>query len=88
MKRYGMATTEKERYALGLRRELLEVLGGVNRPGSFCSSGNRPVTLPGLEVENIGTIGLPLTESQAQELIGCCRQAPYGKGAETMDFLL
>ena len=61
-----------------------EELGQIDRPGSFCASGNVPALIPGLEVKGLGPIGLPLTEKQAKDLIKHCRQAPYGKGEETI----
>ncbi len=64
--------------------QLLEALAGVDRPVDFCTWGDRPLTLPGLEVPGLGPIGLPLTKSQARELIKVCRQAPFGKGTETV----
>jgi hypothetical protein len=67
-----------------LRDLLLEALGKVNRPGTICVSRDIPVTMPGLEVDGLGAIRLPLGESQARELIGRCSQAPYGKGTETL----
>ena len=59
-------------------------LGKIDRPGSFCVSGSVPALLPGLEVEGLGPVGLPLTVKQAKELIKHCNQAPYGKGEETL----
>ncbi len=64
--------------------KLLEALAAVDRPGAFCTWGDRPLTLPGLEVPGLGRIGLPLTKPQARELIKLCRQAPFGKGTETV----
>jgi hypothetical protein len=63
---------------------LREVLAQIDRPGSFCASGSAPVVLPGLEVEGVGPIGLPLTTAQARELKQHCEQAPYGKGGQTL----
>jgi hypothetical protein len=40
--------------------------------------------LPGLEVEGMGSIGLPLTVVQARALRRRCERAPYGKGTETL----
>lgn len=40
--------------------------------------------LPGLNVNGIGAIGLPLVSSQMQEMIKLCEQAPYGKGEDTI----
>ena len=67
-----------------IREELGEVLSKIDRPGSFCVSGSAPPVLPGLEVEGLGPVGLPLTAKQAKELIKLCHQAPYGKGEETL----
>jgi len=64
--------------------KLLEALAGVDRPGAFCTGGDRPFTMPGLEVRGLGQVGLPLTKTQARELIKRCRPAPYGKGTETV----
>jgi hypothetical protein len=64
--------------------KLLEALAGVDRPRAFCTWGDRPLTLPGLKVRGLGEIGLPLTKTQARELIKLCRQAPFGKGTETV----
>jgi hypothetical protein len=65
-------------------RELSKVLRQIDRPGSFCVSGSVPAVLPGLEVEGLGPVGLPLTSGQANELKKLCEQAPYGKGEETV----
>src|SRR5438552_18541560 len=65
-------------------QELGQVLQQIDRPGSFCVSGSAPVVLPGLEVEGLGPIGLPLISQQAQELKKHCEQAPYGKDEETI----
>ena len=64
--------------------KLLHVLDTIDRPGSFCVSGTLPVVLPGLEVQGLGSIGLPLTAQQATKLKEVCQQAPYGKGEETL----
>lgn len=67
-----------------IKEQILESLAGIDRPVSFCASGTWPLVLPGLEVNGIGPIGLPLSESAALQLIRCCRQAPYGKGTKTI----
>lgn len=38
----------------------------------------------GLSVHGVGKIILPLQEAQVRELIAASRQAPYGKGSETI----
>jgi hypothetical protein len=39
---------------------------------------------PGLDVEGVGLIGLPLVDSSAKALIAACSQAPFGKGERTL----
>ncbi|NCF17798.1 MAG: hypothetical protein GWP63_06110 [Haliea sp.] len=63
---------------------LLHTLAAVDRPGDFCTAGDLPLTMPGLVVEGLGTLRLPLGKTQARKLIGSCRQAPYGKGTQTL----
>ena len=65
-------------------KELKDALGRVDRPGTFCVSGQVPALLPGLEVKGLGPIGLPLVAGQAKELIKHCKQAPYGQGEKTL----
>ena len=68
----------------GIREKLGQALAKIDRPGTFCVSGSAPSVLPGLEVEGMGPVGLPLTAKQAKEIIKHCDQAPYGKGEETL----
>ncbi len=63
---------------------LKRALSRIDRPGTFCVAGRVPAILPGLEVDGLGPIGLPLTPRAAKELIKHCHQAPYGKGEETL----
>lgn len=63
---------------------LIQALAKVDRPGDICSAGDLPLTMPGLEVEGLGLLRLPLAERQARKLIKCCQQAPYGKGSQTL----
>lgn len=65
-------------------QELLAALQKIEQPGSFCTSGTIAPCFPGLEVSGIGPIGLPLTESQAREIIDHCAQAPFGRGEQTV----
>lgn len=64
--------------------DLLEALAGIDRPGDIFAAGDLPPMIPGLEVEGLGTVGLPLSNAQARALIRQCRQAPYGKGTRTL----
>jgi hypothetical protein len=69
---------------LDFHGKLLSALGEVDRPSTVCTSGDMPLTMPGLEVDGLGALSLPLSKTQARKLIKQCRQAPYGKGTETL----
>ena len=77
-----MAKTQ--RTVAKFRKDLLDAIGKVDRPGAVCTSGDLPLTMPGLTVDGVGLIGLPLVKTQARKLIKQCVQAPYGKGTETL----
>lgn len=65
-----------------MRQALLKALAKVDRPSEVFASGDLPLTLPGLVVEGVGLLRLPLGATQARKLIQRCRQAPYGWGAK------
>jgi hypothetical protein len=65
-------------------KRLLSVLTKIDRPGTFCTSGSLPPSLPGLKVAGVGAIPLPLGERDAAALKARARQAPYGKGTQTL----
>lgn len=50
---------------------------------SFFAAGNIGEINPGIIVENVGSIGLPVSEHEAQRLIAASHQASYGKGSDT-----
>lgn len=67
--------------------ELYAALEGTKSTfsGSFyhCSTDiNAPN--PGLHIDGLGLIGLPLNEREAQLIISRSAQAPFGKGSETV----
>jgi predicted 2-oxoglutarate/Fe(II)-dependent dioxygenase YbiX len=67
-----------------LTAELAEILSTVVRPGDFYATGTTEVYAPGLEVDGVGVIALPLLPSQAAQLIAVAERAPYGRGEETL----
>ena len=56
----------------------------ATRSVRFSTSGTLPDIDPGLEVEGLGPVALPLEPSVARQLSAQCRVAPYGKGAKTL----
>jgi len=63
---------------------LARVLGHVQRPGDFCAGGACEMFAPGLEVEGVGPIALPLLPAQAEQLIAVAKRAPFGRGERTL----
>ena len=88
---WGVVTTQRRRdsakespLSKEILKELSQALSKIDRPGTFCVSGSVQTVLPGLEVDGLGPIGLPLTGNQAKDLKKLCEQAPYGKGEKTL----
>ena len=69
---------------LSIQQQLLEIVEKIDRPGTFCTSGPLPPTLPGLSVTGVGPVALPLEKRLAEALKKRARQAPYGKGTKTL----
>ena len=64
--------------------DLAHLLEGVLRSGDYCTSGDCEILPPGLEVEGVGPIALPLLPGQAERLIAAADRAPYGRGGQTL----
>lgn len=69
MATHSKAATPKP---IAVHDKLLETLSAVDRPGDFCTCGNRPLVMPGLDVDKMGVVGLPLTKTHARKLIKRC----------------
>jgi hypothetical protein len=61
-----------------------DALVTVRRPGDFFVAGSQQMLAPGLEVEGIGPVGLPLPAVQAEQLVAAAELAPYGRGSDTV----
>ena len=67
------------------KEDLLEALNSIQTPGSFAFSAAISQPPPcDISVPGVGNVRMPLEKSQVRELIAKARQAPYGKGAETI----
>jgi predicted 2-oxoglutarate/Fe(II)-dependent dioxygenase YbiX len=69
---------------MSITTDFADALGTVIRPGAFFVAGTEQMPAPGLEVEGVGPVGLPLPAVQAGQLIACAERAPYGRGEETV----
>ncbi len=67
-----------------VQQHLLDALKKIDRPGTFCTSGCLSPVIPGLEVAGLGAVALPLRKLDAAALKKRARQAPYGKGTQTL----
>jgi hypothetical protein len=68
-----------------LIKDLDECLTNIQSDGSFAlfeALNNAPN--PGLYIKGSGTIGLPLSDHDAQAIISASHEAPFGKGEETI----
>jgi hypothetical protein len=63
---------------------LLKAIGQAQRSAQFCVSGSLPGAVPGIHIEGLGPLKLPLKPAAAKGLISHCRVAPYGKGTATL----
>ncbi|MFM9963868.1 MAG: 2OG-Fe(II) oxygenase [Planctomycetaceae bacterium] len=68
----------------GVSMELLEVLKGLGDSAAYCATGTVGAVLPGLHVEGVGDVGVPVSAEDAKRLIKQAAQAPYGRGEETV----
>ena len=66
-----------------IKEQITSVLDSIEGNGSFMAEGAKDILLPGLQVSG-EDVGLPVTSLQAQALIQMARQAPFGKGEETV----
>jgi hypothetical protein len=64
--------------------QLLRALDALDVSPQFCVAGSVDPVLPGLEVEGVGPVGVPVSPDAARQLIAHAAQAPYGRGEETI----
>ena len=62
----------------------LQVLDSLSEASRFLVHGSCPLALPGIEVDDIGEVSLPISAATAKKLIKAADQAPYGRGEETI----
>lgn len=65
------------------RKKYLSLLEGMESPGSFAAFGNFDRVYPDIAIDG-RSVRVPLRPHQALDLIKLARQAPFGRGAETI----
>lgn len=64
--------------------DLCSTLDNIKFSGSFSTFHTARNLEPGLSIRDVGPIKLPLEEAQIRSMIAVARQAPFGKGSETV----
>ena len=68
-----------------LQRALYDQISEIHSTGSFATFGVIDGFIhPGISVDSIGIVGLPLSKQDADALILMTQKAPFGKGTETL----
>jgi hypothetical protein len=65
-------------------RSLVAAMQAATKSAKFVVNGTLPLADPGLFVEGIGPVPVPLKRGAVKALIAACHVAPYGKGTETL----
>ncbi|MGW6413013.1 2OG-Fe(II) oxygenase [Streptomyces vinaceus] len=68
----------------GARKQLAELLGGVQRRGDFSTSIEMSARGLRIEVDRVGELPLPLRAPVTGKLIAQARQASFGRGEQTL----
>ena len=56
----------------------------ISGTGSFTANGRLDDVNPGLQIEGLGTFGMPLSPPEIQRIIHHSKRAPFGKGEQTI----
>jgi hypothetical protein len=68
-----------------LKSQLLHCLDRVDCTGSFAMFVTYPkAACPGLAIDSIGSIDLPLSDRDAKAIMKVSHRAPFGKGSQTI----
>lgn len=62
----------------------VKLMKQIEGTGNFSASGKLDPILPGLRIDGVGEVALPLSEHQALQIIQKCQQAPFGRGEKTL----
>lgn len=84
----GSSSSESEEsvtdYSI-FKESVLSRINNVHSAGSFSTFGHlESFTHLGIYVDEVGTVRIPLSSDDAQSLIRVSRQAPFGKGSQTL----
>lgn len=85
MKRAREGNDESSSSFSSFKEQLEELLLAIGTPGDFaCGEHGIELCLPGLVVDGIGMLSVPLSEEAAVRLKAACSRAPFGRGESTL----
>lgn len=67
-----------------IEKQLIDILETIEGNGSFVTSGQKKLIVPGMNIDGIGEVGFPLNQIQIDALIKTAHKAPFGKGSQTI----
>ncbi|KAH6963707.1 hypothetical protein DER45DRAFT_610045 [Fusarium avenaceum] len=73
-------------FKTSFKQDLLKAIENIRSSGTFAFNAELKVLSRdlGISVDGVGAISLPLGESHARHIVSKARQAPYGKGSDTI----
>ena len=80
----NMALFESDDALRAALEESLRSISSNEASSSYYAQGTVDDLNPGLVIDGIGSIGMPISEPDVQRIIQISRQAPFGKGNETI----
>jgi predicted 2-oxoglutarate/Fe(II)-dependent dioxygenase YbiX len=69
---------------ISISQQLHSALSKAHHAGSFCVQGSALPLLSGLEIDGVGSVVFPIRGEMALAIKRRCKQAPYGRGAQTI----
>ena len=67
-----------------IKEKFFELLKTIQGNGSFEISGVKKIVLPGLVINGVGEVSIPIPPIQIREIINVSKKAPFGKGSKTI----
>jgi hypothetical protein len=64
--------------------DIKRILENAKSTGDFCTGGKCGLPLPGIEIDGVGLLSLPLSSAQVGAIKTVATQAPFGKGGDTV----
>ncbi|KAI2156532.1 hypothetical protein LOZ03_003062 [Ophidiomyces ophidiicola] len=75
----------RKRTTTAIKTKILSALQKIETAGDFaCFDRVSPSVSPGLHINGLGLVKLPLSQADAAAIIDVCHRSPFGQGTETL----